>query len=121
LVPGFACANADICQRDNASPAAAAAQTLLVGSIVAAPIVGAAALDSLPLLADALGPSGNIFGRERLGGSSLFNINANPFLRIGWGWSGTATEGTNVFRVSGSLIERFVENGHIDLFTRPYR
>ncbi len=70
--------------------------------------------------ARALGPSGNIFGRARLGGSSIFGINSNQFLRIGWGWVGSATEGTNVFRISGDFIDWLgVESGHIDLFTWP--
>ena len=69
----------------------------------------------------ALGPSGNIFGRARLGGSSVFGINSNSFLRIGWGWVGSATDGTNVFRISGSFIDWLgVESGHIDLFTWPW-
>jgi RHS repeat-associated protein len=69
----------------------------------------------------ALGPSGNIFGRARLGGSSVFGINSNSVLRIGWGWVGSATDGTNVFRISGSFIDWLgVESGHIDLFTWPW-
>jgi RHS repeat-associated protein len=66
-------------------------------------------------LAEALGPAGNIFGRTRLGGSSAFEVNSNSVLRIGWGWEGTSTAGVDTFRLSGTLIERFVESGHIDL------
>jgi hypothetical protein len=89
-------------------------------SIAAVGLVGPAAIEAgvSGALADALGPSGDIFGRARLGGSSLFDINANSFLRIGWGWSGSASEGTNVFRISGSFIDWLgVESGHIDLFS----
>lgn len=71
-------------------------------------------------VAKAFGPSRSIFGRERLGGSSLFNINSNDVLRIGWGWRGSATTGTHVFRISGDWVRRIgVESGHIDLFTWP--
>ena len=71
--------------------------------------------------AQALGPYGNIFGRARLGGSSIFGISSNAFLRIGWGWPGSATEGTNVFRISGDFIDWLgIESGHIDLFTWPW-
>lgn len=47
LVPGVACAKADICNQDNASMGTAAAQTALVGAVVVAPvlaILGAAEL-----------------------------------------------------------------------------
>jgi RHS repeat-associated protein len=89
-------------------------------SIAASSLLGPAALEAgaSGALADALGPSGDIFGRVRLGGSSVLDINANSFLRIGWGWSGSATEGTNVFRISGSFIDWLgIESGHIDLFS----
>src|SRR6185312_10397968 len=56
-------------------------------------------------LKDAFSPSGFIFGRSRLGGSSLLNINANDLLRVGWGWRGSATAGENVFRISGDWVE----------------
>lgn len=59
-----------------------------------------------------------IFGRTRLGGSSLFGINSNSVLRIGWGWQGTSTEVVHVFRISGDFVKWLgVESGHIDLFT----
>jgi hypothetical protein len=69
-------------------------------------------------LGEALGPTGNIFGRARLGGSSVFGINSNSFLRIGWGWMGSATEGTNVFRMSGDFVDWLLdeEGSHINLF-----
>ncbi|NFV79190.1 hypothetical protein, partial [Magnetospirillum aberrantis] len=72
-----------------------------------------------PVLGKTLGPSGQIFGRARLGGSSLFGINSNDALRIGWGWKGSATSGTEVFRVSGDWVRALgVKSGHIDLLTR---
>ena len=91
----------------------------LLAPIVVEATVGAAR-SALTAAADALGPAGNIFGRARLGGSSVFGINSNSVLRIGWGWVGSATDGTNVFRISGDIIEWLgVEGGHIDLFTWP--
>ena len=70
-------------------------------------------------LSRALGPAGSIFGRTELGGSSLLGINSNSALRIGWGWKGTSTNGTTVFRISGKWVKRLgVKSGHIDLFTR---
>jgi len=65
-----------------------------------------------------LGPAGKVFGRARLGGSSLFRLNSNNVLRIGWGWKGSAATGQHVFRISGEWIEKLgVKSGHIDLFT----
>jgi hypothetical protein len=90
---------------------------LAYASIAAIGLLGPAAIEGVAsgAFADALGPSGDIFGRARLGESSLFDINANSFLRIGWGWSGSASEGTNVFRISGSLqaidlVDRFIDD-----------
>lgn len=82
----------------------------------AATIIGGT---TLPVLADALGPAGSVFGRAKLGGSSIGDINANNSLRIGWGWSGTQAEGTNVFRLSGNWVDSLMgaKNSHIDLFT----
>ena len=75
---------------------------------------------SWPVIAEQLGPAGSIFGRERLGGTSLFNINANDSLRIGWGWIGDAKTGTNVFRISGKWVQQIgIKSGHIDFFTWP--
>jgi RHS repeat-associated protein len=80
--------------------------------------IGGEALLGSKAVAKALGPAGNIFGRTRLGGSSLFGINSNAVLRIGWGWDGTSTAGANVFRISGSWIRALgIRSGHIDLFT----
>nr|WP_245559086.1 RHS repeat-associated core domain-containing protein [Arenimonas oryziterrae] len=62
------------------------------------------------------GPAGTVFGRSRLGGSSLFNINANNTLRIGWGWKGAAQTGTHVFRIAGKVVEKIKQSGHIDLW-----
>jgi hypothetical protein len=69
-------------------------------------------------LGDLLGPSGSVFGRTRLGGSSLLNINNNESLRIGWSGVGDYNTGTNVFRISGDWLDAVtgVENSHIDLF-----
>jgi RHS repeat-associated protein len=73
------------------------------------------------MVADALGPSGYVFGRTSWGGTSIFGINSYSVLRIGWGWTGTATQGTSVFRLSGAFIDWLgVESGHIDLFTWPW-
>jgi RHS repeat-associated protein len=70
------------------------------------------------LAADAFGPGGSIFGRARMGGSSLLNINANDLLRIGWGWKGSATAGEDVFRLSGDWVESWgVKSGHIDVWS----
>ncbi len=75
---------------------------------------------AVPAMLDELGPGGSIFGRARQGGSSLFDINANDSLRIGWGWKGGQTTGTNVFRISGDWVKAIgVKSGHIDLFTWP--
>lgn len=73
---------------------------------------------ALSAIGGELGPAGSIFGRTRLGGSSLFGINSNALLRIGWGWSGTAADGVNVFRISGNWVKAIgVSSGHIDLFS----
>ncbi|MGB2833662.1 MAG: hypothetical protein WBC07_11980 [Methylotenera sp.] len=77
-----------------------------------------------PRIIDALGPGGYIFGRAKLGGSSVLNINSNDLLRIGWGWKGSATNGSSVFRISGQWVEKAgVKNGHIDLqrLTKIYK
>jgi hypothetical protein len=92
---------------------------LLLEPIVVEAAAGVART-AVAAVSDALGPSGSVFGRARLGGSSVFGINSNSFLRIGWGWVGSATDGTNVFRISGDFIDWLgVESGHIDLFTWP--
>ena len=81
---------------------------------------GTAVRAASPVVARFLGPSGPIFGRTKVGGSSLLGINSNSTLRVGWGWKGTSTNGTNVFRISGKLVKELgVENGHIDIFTWP--
>lgn len=41
------------------------------------------------------GSSGPIFGRGGLG-----LLNSNPYFRLGWGWSGTAAAGKEIFRVA---------------------
>ena len=88
-----------------------------VGAGVAARSARAAAGAGVEAVGEALGPTGWIFGRERLGGSSLMNINSNDYLRIGWGWVGDAQTGTNVFRIGGEwLRELGFKNPHIDLF-----
>jgi hypothetical protein len=99
----------------------AAADAVVAGTAAAATVVsevvslGRAGLNATGEL---LGPSGSVFGRTRLGGSSIFNINSNDLLRIGWGWKGGAQTGTNVFRISGQWIEQLgVKSGHIDLWT----
>jgi hypothetical protein len=92
---------------------------LLLEPIVVEAAAGAART-AVAAVSDVLGPSGSVFGRARLGGSSVFGINSNSFLRIGWGWAGSATDGTNVFRISGDFIDWLgVESGHIELFTWP--
>lgn len=66
-----------------------------------------------------LGPSGNIFGRARLGGSSLFRINANNALRIGWRWRGSAVDGQSMFGISGDILDFItgMAGSHVDLFS----
>jgi RHS repeat-associated protein len=82
--------------------------------------LGGSALRGAAPLGRAFGPAGSIFGRSRAGGSSLFGINSKGVLRIGWGWKGTSTNGTNVFRISGTWVKKVgVESGHIDLFSWP--
>jgi RHS repeat-associated protein len=75
-----------------------------------------------PILGDLIGPAGPIFGRATRGGSSIFDINANDALRIGWGWKGSATQGSDVFRISAEWLRALgVQSGHIDLLTLPSR
>lgn len=93
-------------------------QGIAVATVVTTIGGEALAAKTLTKLAEALGPAGNIFSRERLGGSSILNINHNDSLRIGWGWIGSARSGQHVFRISGEWVERLgVKSGHIDLFT----
>jgi len=82
--------------------------------------VGAGLQRGASSVGQALGPTGPIFGRTALGGSSIFGINSNSALRIGWGWKGTSTAGTNVFRISGRWVKSLgVRSGHVDLFAWP--
>jgi hypothetical protein len=90
----------------------------LVAGGGAAKLAGAGLKSLGPLVQEALGPADSIFGRTKLGGSSVLNINANDALRIGWGWKGGAQTGTDVFRISGDWVRAIgVKSGHIDLFT----
>lgn len=92
------------------------AGVVAVGGGVALVEGGGAVVSSGRVIKAALGPRGNIFGRKYLGGRSVFNINSNPRLRIGWGWSGTSQNGSHVFRISGPVIKKLgVKSGHIDL------
>jgi RHS repeat-associated protein len=71
-------------------------------------------------LKNTLGPYGPIFGRTRLGGSSIGQINSHDAFRIGWGWKGTFSNGEHVFRISGDWITALgIKSGHIDLLTLP--
>jgi hypothetical protein len=84
--------------------------------------VGATLATTRTAISRSLGPAGNIFGRARLGGSSFMNINANKYLRIGWGWNGNRPEGQQmVFRFAGKVIEAIRESGHIDIFSTPWK
>jgi hypothetical protein len=81
---------------------------------VLAPVVVVAA----PAISEELGPTGSIFGRTRLGGSSIFRINGpgNDALRFGWGWRATAARGTPVFRIAGDVLFKVTGLRHFDLF-----
>jgi hypothetical protein len=72
----------------------------------------------LTAIAPELGPRGSIIGRTRLGGSSILNINSNDYLRFGWGWVGTASNGQNVLRISGDFLDWVTgeEGTHINLW-----
>jgi hypothetical protein len=87
----------------------------VTGAMLDFPAIGGVA-------ADALGPSGYIFGRTSWGGTSIFGINNNGFLRIGWGWTGSAAEGSSVFRISGDFLDWLAgqARSHIDLYYGDY-
>ncbi len=96
---------------------ALAAGSLMVGgtAIAVIPAAGGSLSAAVAATRSFLGPTGPVFGRQALGGSSMLGINSNAWLRVGWGWRGTALEGQHVFRFSGKLVEPFVRSGHIDL------
>ena len=76
--------------------------------------------EAAPIAVSALGPSGPIIGRKLEGGSSLFNLNANRSLRVGWGWKGTSTNGNRVLRISGEWLDKVSQQKgfHIDLWVQ---
>ncbi|MFT3789476.1 MAG: RHS repeat-associated core domain-containing protein [Rudaea sp.] len=106
------------------TPETATSTALALGpGLVARPVgvMAGYAVDSMyggMFVSDTFGPTGWVFGRQALGGSSLFDINSNSVLRIGWGWSGSATNGVNVFRISGDWVRSIgITSGHIDLWS----
>lgn len=60
-----------------------------------------------------LGPTGPVIGRQRLGGSSLLNINSNPNFRVGWGYR--ASTNNQVLRFGGDWVRCVTGRSHIDL------
>jgi len=102
---------------DEKTAIAVTAASLMVGvsGIAAIPAAGESLSAGVAAIRLYFGPTGSVFGRQALGGSSILGINSNALLRIGWGWRGTALEGQHVFRLSGKLVELFVKSGHIDL------
>jgi hypothetical protein len=68
------------------------------------------------VLKQALSPWGTVFGRSRLGGSSIFNINGGKNVRFGWGFN--AKIDAQVFRLSGKWPDALtgVKKSHIDFF-----
>jgi len=107
--------NPDFAQYNGAMNVVGNAFVTVTGAMLDFPAIGGVA-------ADALGPSGYIFGRTSWGGTSIFGINNNGFLRIGWGWTGSAAEGSSVFRISGDFLDWLAgqARSHIDLYYGDY-
>lgn len=114
---GFALYNDPNLSEEAKTAIALSGISLMVGGtgIAVIPAAGESLSAALAATRLYLGPTGTVFGRQALGGSSILGINSNAWLRVGWGWRGTALEGQHVFRLSGKVIELFAKSGHIDL------
>jgi RHS repeat-associated protein len=125
---GNAASPSDVCKwactQEQADQKLRAREAGRENSWLAVPALAPAAVvliaEAAPIAVSALGPSGPIIGRKLEGGSSLFNLNANRSLRVGWGWKGTSANGNRVLRISGEWLDKVSQQKgfHIDLWVQ---